>query len=123
VAYSIGVAQWTFLDWLLVWILETSYFEFDWDAGNSTKNSTKHDLLIEEIEFVFRSGKALPLGLQIAPDTGDEQRYGIVGPNSENRLIQVAFTLRNGKVRVISARMANKKERNRYEEILRKVTS
>ena len=33
------MAQWTFLDWLLVWILETSYFEFDWDVGNSAKNS------------------------------------------------------------------------------------
>ncbi len=117
------MAQWTFLDWLLVWIMGTSYFEFDWDAGNSTKNSNKHDLLMGEIEFVFRSGRALPLGLQIAPDTGDEQRFGIVGPNSGNRLLQVAFTFRNGKVRVISARTANKKERNRYEEILRKITT
>lgn len=112
-----------FLDWLLVWILETSYFEFDWDSGNSTKNSSKHDLSLEQIEFVFRSGKALPLGLQIAPDTKGEQRFGLVGPNSDNCLLQVAFTFRNGKVRVISARVANRKERKRYEEILRKISS
>ncbi len=111
-----------FLDWLLVWILETSYFEFEWDAGNSTKNSKKHDLLKEQIEFIFRSGKALPLGLQISPDTDGEQRFGLVGPNGESRLLQVAFTFRNGKVRVISARTASRKERKRYEEILRKIT-
>jgi uncharacterized DUF497 family protein len=115
------VAQWVFLDWLLVWILETSYFEFDWDTGNSTKNE-KHELSTNQIEFVFRSGAALPLGLQVAPDTKGEQRLGIVGPNSENRLVQIAFTMRNGKVRVISARTANRKERKRYEEILRKIS-
>ena len=117
------MAQWVFLEWLLVWTLETSYFEFDWDTGNSTKNTRKHDFSIEEIEFVFRSGEALPLGLQISPDTGEEQRFGIVGPNSKNRLLQVAFTFRGGRVRVISARVAHRKERNRYEEILRKITS
>ena len=122
-AYCVFVAQWVFLDWLLVWILETSYFEFDWDVGNSIKNQTKHTLALYQIEFVFRSGKALPLGLQIAPDTDGEQRFGIVGPNSDNKLLQVAFTFRDGKVRVISARTASRRERNRYEEILRKITS
>ena len=116
------MAQWVFLEWLLVWILETSFFEFEWDSGNLTKNARKHDLLSEQIEFVFRSGAALPLGLQIAPDTKGEQRLGIVGPNAENRLLQIAFTFRNGKIRVISARIANRKERKRYEEILRKIT-
>lgn len=117
------MAQWIFLEWLLVWILETSYFEFDWDSGNSTKNSAKHDLSLDQIEFAFRSGKALPLGLQVSPDTKGEQRFGIVAPNLEGRLLQLAFTFRNGKIRVISARKANKKERKRYEEILRKITS
>jgi len=117
------MAQWVFLDWLLIWILETSYFEFDWDLGNSIKNSKKHDLTIEQIEFVFRTGKALPLGIQVAPDTKNEQRFGIVGPNSAGRLLQIAFTFRNGSIRVISARVASRKERKKYEEILRKITA
>ncbi|MFP5492405.1 MAG: BrnT family toxin [Bacteriovoracia bacterium] len=115
------MAQWEFVEWLLYWILETSHFEFEWDKGNQTKSATKHGVETHEVESVFRSGLALPLGIQIGP-TLNEQRLGIVGPNLNGRILQVAFVLRNGKVRVISSRYANKKERKQYEEILRKIT-
>ena len=116
------MAQWEFVEWLLFWILETSHFEFEWDAGNSTKSSKKHGIEIHEIEAVFRSGLALPLGIQIAPPAS-EQRLGLVGPTVNGKLLQVAFVLREGRVRVISARPAHEKERMKYEEILRKTTS
>lgn len=115
------MAQWEFVEWLLFWILETSHFEFEWDAGNSSKSATKHGITTEEVEAVFRSGLALPLGIQIRP-LHPEQRLGLVGPNISGRLLQVAFTLRGGKVRVISVRPAHRKERKQYEEILRKIT-
>ena len=105
----------------MFWILETSQFEFDWDDGNRTKSAAKHGVTIEEVEAVFKSGMALPIGIQISPKA-DEQRLGLVGPSSMGRLLQVAFTLREGKVRVISARPAHRKEKKSYEEILRKVT-
>ena len=113
------MAQWEFVEWLLFWILETSHFEFEWDKGNRTKNATKHSVSIEEVEAVFRSGLALPLGIQISPSV-NEQRLGLVGPTYGGRLLQVAFALRDGRVRVISARPAHLKERKQYEEILRK---
>jgi hypothetical protein len=115
------MARWEFVEWLLFWILETSHFEFYWDRGNSTKNSDKHGVSREEVEAVFRSGMALPLGIQIQP-IASEQRLGLVGPTLSNRLLQIAFVLRAGKVRVISARPAHRKERKQYEEILRKIT-
>jgi uncharacterized DUF497 family protein len=115
------VAQWEFVEWLLFWILETSHFEFEWDKGNRTKSATKHKITVEEVEAVFRSGLALPLGIQISPPA-EEQRLGLVGPNLKGRLIQVAFVLREGRVRVISARPAHRKERKQYEEILRKIS-
>ncbi len=114
------MAQWEFVEWLLFWILETSHFEFEWDHGNRTKSAAKHKISIESVESVFRSGLALPLGIQIKPTT-NEQRLGIVGPTIGGRLLQIAFVLRGGRVRVISARPAHKKERGQYEEILRKV--
>ncbi len=114
------MAKWEFVDWLLFWIMETSHFEFDWDKGNQTKSVTKHAVTTEEVESVFRSGLALPLGIQISPVFA-EQRLGLVGSSVEGRLLQVAFTLRDGRVRVISSRPAHKKERKRYEEILRQV--
>lgn len=115
------MAQWEFVEWLLFWILETSHFEFEWDKGNQTKNVSKHKISTEEVEAVFRSGLALPLGIQISPPS-NEQRLGLVGPTLSGRLLQVAFVLREGRVRAISARPANKKERKQYEEILRKIS-
>ncbi len=114
------MAQWEFVEWLLFWIFETSHFEFEWDQGNSTKSKTKHGISQEEGEAVFRSGLALPLGIQVQPVTY-EQRLGLVGPTLNNRMLQVAFILREGRVRVISSRPAHKKERKQYEEILRKI--
>ncbi len=115
------MAQWGFVDWLLYWILETSLYEFEWDEGNKSKNAKKHGITVPEVEAVFRSGLALPVGIQIAPVVL-EQRLGLVGPTLDGRLLQVAFVLREGRVRVISARPAHKKERKQYEEILRKIT-
>jgi uncharacterized DUF497 family protein len=115
------MAQWEFVDWLLYWILETSHFEFEWDSGNLTKSAAKHKIAVEEIEAVFRSGAALPLGIQISPPA-NEQRLGLVGPTLGGRLLQIAFVLREGRVRAISARPAHKKERIQYEEILRKIS-
>ena len=114
------MAQWEFVEWLLFWILETSHFEFEWDHGNQTKSAIKHKISIESVESVFRSGLALPLGIQITPMV-PEQRLGLVGPTFEGRLLQIAFVLRSGHVRVISARPAHRKERKQYEEILRKI--
>jgi uncharacterized protein len=115
------MAKWEFVDWLLFWILETSHFEFEWDIGNRNKNAQKHGISTEEVEAVFRSGLALPLGIQISP-LANEQRLGLVGPTLNNRLLQIAFVLREGRVRVISARPAHIKERKQYEEIIRKIT-
>lgn len=115
------MAKWEFVEWLLFWILETSHFEFDWDDGNRTKNTKKHGISTDEVEAVFRSGAALPLGIQIRPPV-PEQRLGLVGPTLSGQLLQVAFVLRGGRVRVISTRPAHQKERKQYEEILRKIS-
>jgi uncharacterized DUF497 family protein len=53
---------------------------------------------------------------QISPPT-DEERLCIVGPSVEGRMISIVFALREGKVRPISSRLANKKERKLYDEI------
>ena len=86
-----------------------------------TKNAAKHGVFISEAEEVFKPGSALPLGVQVHPSL-DEQRLGIVGPTFGGRLLQAVFVLREGRVRVISARPAHRKERKQYEEILRKIS-
>jgi len=114
------MAQFKFVEWLLLWLQENSYFEFDWDTGNRTKNATKHSVRTEEAEEVFTMGRAAPLGVQTIPVV-HEERLGIVGATSEGRVLHVVFTLRDGKVRPISARPAHRKERELYEAYLREI--
>ena len=114
------MAKFKLVEWLLLWLQENSHFEFDWDDGNRTKSVSKHAVRTEEAEEVFTLGQAAPLGVQISPVV-QEERLGIVGTTSMGRILHVVFTLREGKVRPISARPAHKKERELYEAYLREI--
>lgn len=46
----------------------------------------------------------------------DEQREIIIGHSRENRLLLVSFTERSISVRIISARLVTRKEREDYEQ-------
>jgi len=115
------MAKFKFIEWLALWLLETIHFEFNWDAGNSTKSSKKHAVTTREAEEIFLLGQAAPLGVQVNPEVSEE-RLGVVGATFEGRLLHVVFTLRDGKVRPISARPAHKKERELYEAYLREIS-
>ena len=114
------MAKFRFVEWLLLWLQENSHFEFDWDEGNQTKSAAKHSVRTEEVEEVFTLGQAVPLGVQVIPLV-HEERLGIVGTTTEERILHVVFTLREGKVRPISARPAHKKERELYDTYLREI--
>ncbi|MEK7541954.1 MAG: BrnT family toxin [Patescibacteria group bacterium] len=87
---------------------------FEWDAHNRDKNLTKHRVTDDECEEVFFDEKK-----KILKDllhSGAEKRYVIVGNTKKGRVLFVAFTIRNNKIRVISARDLNKKECHLYEK-------
>ena len=87
--------------------------EFVWDRGNTNKNQ-KHEVEDKETEEVFIDKKK-----KIFKDilhSGREKRYRVVGKTKRDRLLFVAFTIRNKKIRIISARDINKKEVYLYEE-------
>jgi len=46
----------------------------------------------------------------------DEERYITLGLSSQGRLLMLAHTEREGRIRIISARVATKKEQNFYAE-------
>lgn len=110
------MGQFKFILWLAYWYLQSETFEFQWDRGNASKSKTKHGVSSDEIEEVFELKSAVPIGRQVSPEV-DEERLCIVDPTSEGKMISVVFTLRNGKVRPISARPASRKERTLYEEV------
>ena len=86
---------------------------FEWDEGNTLKNKIKHDLdwwLIEEVFF----NEPL-LVVTDAKHSGNECRCYALGKTDEGRLLFVAFTLRENRIRIISARPMSRKERTIYE--------
>ncbi len=46
----------------------------------------------------------------------EERRESIIGHSDQNRLLVISFTERAGRVRIISARRATRRERESYEE-------
>jgi uncharacterized protein len=110
------LAKFQFVDWLVSFLESQDYFLFEWDQGNSSKNLNKHCLGTEDIEACFADRNILVLGQQYQPET-KEGRYGIIArvPHRK-KILFVCFTIREGHIRPISARVANKKEREFYEK-------
>jgi uncharacterized DUF497 family protein len=87
---------------------------FDWDEGNSDKSRRKHGVTIEECEQVFSN---IPiLFLDDFKHSTQEERYIAMGKTDMGKKLFVVFTPRDGKVRVISARPMDKKEKGFYEK-------
>lgn len=88
---------------------------FQWDTGNIGKN-TRHSVTEREAEepFFDAQKKSFPDALH----SGTEERFRIIGKTKSHRLLFIAFTIRKGKIRIISARDVNKKEASLYEKTI-----
>lgn len=89
-------------------------FEIQYHKGKNSANKLKHQgVSLADTEPVFHDERALTLH----DDHHDEQRWVILGADGKGRLLVVAYTYRDPNfVRIISARVATKKERRRYLE-------
>ncbi len=97
----------------------TRLSEFDWDPRKARSNFVKHGVSFELAITAFDD----PFGLIAVDDrhsTADEAREWLIGESSEGLLV-VVFTRRDdGRTwRLISARGANRRERQRYEQVKR----
>jgi uncharacterized DUF497 family protein len=88
---------------------------FDWDDGNARKNET-HGVSMSEAEQVFFNSPLLMLADE--KHSRMEARYHALGKTDEDRLLHIAFTLRQDGtlIRVISARDMHRKERTIHEQ-------
>ena len=94
--------------------LELGDFEFEWDGGNIGKNLRKHGVADFEAEEAFFDERVLVL-----PDlehAAVEERFHLTGSTRQGRLLLLAFTIRENRIRVISARDASRGERANYEK-------
>ncbi|MCX5817473.1 MAG: BrnT family toxin [Proteobacteria bacterium] len=86
---------------------------FEWDKYNSGKIKTKHGVTPVECEQVFFNIPVIAGNDEKHSET--EDRFYVLGQTDSGRLLFMVFTVRKEKIRVISARDMNKKERRVYQ--------
>jgi len=93
---------------------------FDWDEGNQQKNWRRHGVAWWECEEVFFNQPLYVFQDQFHSLT--EERFYLLGKTHNKRLLFMVFTRRNSRIRIISARDMNRKERKVYLEKAEKDT-
>jgi len=87
---------------------------FDWVEGNINENWDKQRVHRLECEEIFFNE---PIVTKVEKrGVSQEERVSALGVTNEGRFLFVVFTIRRGRIRVISARDMNKKERKIYHE-------
>lgn len=88
--------------------------EFEWHDTKAKANATKHGVTFEEAMSCFYD----PLQISFYdPDHSDhEAREIMIAHSCKARMLLVCYTLRDETIRLISARLATKREVKNYEE-------
>ena len=93
---------------------------FEWDKGNIKKNWETHGVTFLECEEVFFNQPLIVQGDEV--HSQEEIRYYVLGQTDRERRLFIVFTIRNKKIRVISARDMNRKEKIIYDQKIKKDT-
>lgn len=91
--------------------------QFEWDPKKNLRNFEKHGIRFHEAALIFE-GPVLSAEDQ-REDYG-ERRIISIGSVLGIAVVVVIHTDRSGRTRIISARKANRKERKRYYEYIKK---
>jgi uncharacterized protein len=84
--------------------------EFEWDDRKAATNERKHDVSFETARIAFDD----PVAVDLDDPDPDEERYNRICL-ADNQLLVVCYIERNRRIRIISARKANKYEQSIYE--------
>ena len=86
----------------------------EWDPKKARSNLRKHKVSFEEAATAVSD----PLSITgVDPDHSmNEERYVTFGTSVRGRLLVVAHTEEHETIRIISARLASKREQKLYEE-------
>ncbi len=90
------------------------HLAFEWDDKKSASNKKKHGVSFDEAKSIFTDQFAR---LIADPDNSNEEdRFILLGTSIHSRLLVVCHCIRmTDSIRIISARKADKKEREIYE--------
>jgi uncharacterized DUF497 family protein len=87
-----------------------------WDPDKAEANLEKHGIRFSDAELVLYDPHAVTIEDSAAQG---EQRHISIGLDAAGRVLVVVYTYRGEDVRMISARLATRRERRHYEEGIR----
>jgi len=88
---------------------------FSWDPRKAASNLRKHGVSFEDAVTAF--GDPLSLTIPDPVHSESQDRFVLLGLSSNSRLLVVVHAERgDDDIRIISARLATRRERNQYEE-------
>ena len=85
---------------------------FEWDPEKALANARKHGVEFADAVASLEDENAITVPDE---DAEGEERFVTLGRDAFGRLLVVVYTWREGNIRLISARRANKRERTTYE--------
>jgi uncharacterized DUF497 family protein len=92
--------------------------EFEWDVTKAKTNLRKHGVAFNEASTVLKDGLSITI---YDPDHSvNEDRYITIGVSITGRPLMVAHTDRGDRTRIISARELTRKEREAYENEIKR---
>ena len=83
---------------------------FEWDDAKAASNARKHGVTFETAREAFDD----PDSVDELDDDPDEERWTLIAMTSRG-LLYVVYTDRGSRLRIISAREANRHEQDRYQ--------
>ena len=86
--------------------------EAEWDPAKAKANLRKHGVRFADAVTALEDAS----GLSVRDEGADEERWVSIGIDSLARILVVVYTWHDGRVRLISARPATRRERRQYEE-------
>ena len=87
--------------------------DFEWDDDKAARNLADHGVSFDAARRAFND--AFAVQREDRRQNYGEDRFLLLGMVQE-RLLAVAYTMRDQRVRIISARYAEPRERRRYHE-------
>ena len=88
--------------------------KFEWDVRKARRNVRKHRVDFNEASTVFAD--TLSVTIPDPDHSADEERWLTMGLSSRQRLLVVVHIEEGETIRIISAKLANRLERRKYEE-------
>jgi uncharacterized DUF497 family protein len=111
--HGVKFPHWKQVSSVIIVHTKSTYKMFEWDERKSASNLLKHGISFEEARLIFEG--------PVVSWMDDRQDYGETRTISIGLIYQVVavavvHTDRQGKTRLISARLANRQERKFYDD-------